>query len=99
MKILELGIAGLAVNQNIDEHLLAMRMASRMVKSTIDNNDILSLVDVNHMFHLAYAACAKNEFLVRACLEVRNQLPYGLQESKQEGSLPINPSPKRKGTP
>ncbi len=73
MRILELGVAGLAVNQNINEQLPAMRAASHLVKKTITSNDILLLVDANHLFHLAYAECAKNEFLVRACLEVRNQ--------------------------
>lgn len=73
MRILELGVAGLAVNQNINEQLAAMRAASHLVKKTITSNDILLLVDANHLFHLAYAECAKNEFLVRACLEVRNQ--------------------------
>jgi DNA-binding GntR family transcriptional regulator len=73
MRILELGVAGLAVNQNIDEQLAAMRAASHLVKKTINSNDILLLVDANHLFHLAYAECANNEFLVRACLEVRNQ--------------------------
>jgi DNA-binding GntR family transcriptional regulator len=73
MRILELGVAGLAVNQNIDGQLTAMRAASELVKETITSNDILRLVDANHLFHLAYAGCANNEFLVRACLEVRNQ--------------------------
>ncbi|MBU1565720.1 MAG: GntR family transcriptional regulator [Proteobacteria bacterium] len=73
MKILELGVANLAVNQNIDEQLTAMRSAGEQVKESIENGDILRLVDANHVFHLAYADCAKNEFLTRACLEVRNQ--------------------------
>ncbi|MDK9708939.1 MAG: GntR family transcriptional regulator [Desulforhopalus sp.] len=73
MKILELGVAGLAVNQNIDEQLVAMRRASALVQETIASNDVLHLVVANHAFHLAYAECAGNAFLTRACLEVRNQ--------------------------
>lgn len=73
MKILEIGVAGLAVNQNIDEQLAAMDVASAAVKKAINSSDILHLVDANHRFHLAYAECSKNAFLVRACLEVRNQ--------------------------
>ncbi len=73
MRLLELGVASLAVNQNIDEQLSAMRNANQLVKDTIDTGDILRLVDANHVFHLAYASCAKNTFLARACLEVRNQ--------------------------
>jgi GntR family transcriptional regulator, rspAB operon transcriptional repressor len=73
MRILEQGVAGLAVNQNIDEQLTAMRAANALVKKAIAGNDILPLVDANHLFHLAYAECARNEFLLRACLEVRNQ--------------------------
>lgn len=73
MRLLELGVAGLAVNQNIDEQLIAMRDANLVVKDTIGSGDILQLVNANHLFHLAYASCSKNSFLTRACLEVRNQ--------------------------
>jgi GntR family transcriptional regulator, rspAB operon transcriptional repressor len=72
MKILELGVAGLAFNQNIDEQLAAMGTANARVKETINSNDILGLVVANHDFHLAYAECAGNAFLTRACHEVRS---------------------------
>lgn len=73
MRVLELGVASLAVSQKIDEQLEAMRATGAEVAAAIVDNDILRLVDANHAFHLAYAECAKNEFLCRACLEVRNQ--------------------------
>ncbi len=73
MRLLELGMTGLAINQNIDEQLAIMRSAHQRVKDTMGSGDILRMVDANHVFHLAYAACAKNAFLTRACLEVRNQ--------------------------
>ena len=73
MRIYELGVASLALNQNIEEESAAMTAANELVKETMGNNDVLRLVDANHLFHLAYAACAKNEFLTRSCLEVRNQ--------------------------
>jgi DNA-binding GntR family transcriptional regulator len=73
MRILEQGVASLAVNQNIDEQLAAMTAANQLVKDAMHGSDILQLVDANHLFHRALAACAKNEFLARACLDVRNQ--------------------------
>lgn len=73
MRLLELGVVSLAVNQNIEEHLTSMRGANQLVKDTINTGDILQLVDANHVFHMVYASCAKNAFLTRACLEVRNQ--------------------------
>ena len=73
MRVLELGVASLAVGQKLDDQLAAMRRANEQVAAAIAGNDILQLVDANHTFHLAYAECAKNEFLYRACLEVRNQ--------------------------
>ncbi|MFH0784685.1 MAG: GntR family transcriptional regulator [Pseudomonadota bacterium] len=73
MRLLELGVASLAVNQNIDEQLTSMCDANQLVTNTINTGDILRLVNANHIFHLAYASCAKNTFLIRACLEVRNQ--------------------------
>jgi DNA-binding GntR family transcriptional regulator len=73
MRVLELGVATLAVGQKIDEQLVAMRVAGDEVRAAIAAGDILGLVDANHTFHVAYADCARNEFLSRACLEVRNQ--------------------------
>lgn len=73
MRVLEMGVAALAVSQKIDEQLVAMRAIGDEVAAAIAANDILGLVDANHTFHIAYAECAKNEFLSRACLEVRNQ--------------------------
>lgn len=73
MKILELGVAGLAVHQSIDRQLAAMRRTGALVGETIAAGDILGLVEANHDFHLAYAECAVNDFLLRACTDVRNQ--------------------------
>ena len=73
MRVLELGVAGLAVHQQIDRQLEAMQAANIPVQEAIAAGDILAMVEANHAFHLAYAQCAMNDFLFRACADARNQ--------------------------
>ena len=73
MRVLELGVAGLAVHQQIDRQLEAMQAANIPVQEAIAAGDILAMVEANHAFHLAYARCAMNDFLFRACADARNQ--------------------------
>ena len=73
MRVLELGVAGLAVHQQIDRQLETMAASNQPVREAIAAGDILGMVEANHAFHLAYAECAMNDFLSRACADVRNQ--------------------------
>jgi DNA-binding GntR family transcriptional regulator len=73
MKILELGVTTLAVQQNLSSQLVSLQSASDDVKTAVMAGDILALVETNHLFHLRYAQCAKNEYLLRAVTEIRNQ--------------------------
>lgn len=73
MRILEVGIAGLAVYQNITSLIGLMEAASKDVKAAMEAGDVLGLVEANHDFHMDFAQCSNNEYLIRAVSEVRNQ--------------------------
>jgi DNA-binding GntR family transcriptional regulator len=79
LKILELGLAEIAVQQRTDQHLELLRQTNLQVKEAVKRQDVLSLVEANHDFHMAYAACTDNEYLTRALHEIRaegNRLAY-----------------------
>jgi len=79
LNILELGMAEIAVQQRTDQHLESLQQANLRVKKAVERQDVLALVEANHDFHMAYAACADNEYLTRALHEIRaegNRLAY-----------------------
>ena len=73
MKILELGVADLAVKKNLT--LLVARMVSvnADVKSAIESMSVFDIVEANHRFHMLFAQCSHNEYLIRGLNHVRNQ--------------------------
>jgi DNA-binding GntR family transcriptional regulator len=73
MKILECGAAKLAVRQDITPYYSGLEKAHRRVKSAITGMKILELVEANHEFHLFFAQCSFNEYLIRWINEIRNE--------------------------
>jgi len=71
LKVLELGIADIVVQQRTDQQLEALKQANQQVTEAVAKQDILKLVEANHNFHMVYAACADNEYLTKALNEVR----------------------------
>lgn len=71
LKVLELGIAGIVIQQRTDQQLEALKQANQQVTEAVVKQDILELVEANHNFHMVYAACADNEYLTKALNEVR----------------------------
>lgn len=71
MRIFELGVAALAVKQDSEPFMKEMEDANTSVKKAIDAGDVLGLVEANHAFHIAFAGCSRNEYLVRGVEEVR----------------------------
>ncbi len=79
LKIFELGVADLAVRQDATPFLSRMMEANETIKVLEAKGDILGLVEANHDFHMNYARCFRNEYLVRGIYEVRceaNRLAY-----------------------
>lgn len=71
LKVIELGIAEIAVQQRTDQQLEALKQSNQQVTEAVAKQDILELVEANHNFHMIYAACADNEYLTKALNEVR----------------------------
>ncbi len=74
LRIVEVGAAFLAVQQDITKYLLEMRKSQKAVKKAIKENDLLGLVKANHNFHMYFAECSSNEYLIRALTEIRNEV-------------------------
>jgi GntR family transcriptional regulator, rspAB operon transcriptional repressor len=79
LKILELGIARLAVQQDVTHYLPKMKIANQAVKDAMVEMDILRLVEANSIFHNYFARCSNNEYLIQSLHKVRcetNRLAY-----------------------
>ena len=73
MKILELAVASLAVRQDATNLRSKMEASNEKVKSAVKSMDVFGLVEANHDFHMYFADCSHNEYLVRAVNEVRSE--------------------------
>ena len=79
LKILELGVARLAVRQDATPFISRMEAANQAVSTAMQGMDILELVEANGAFHAHFAACSRNLYLVEALGKVRcetNRLAY-----------------------
>jgi DNA-binding GntR family transcriptional regulator len=79
LKILELGVAGLAVRQDATPFIARMEAANQTVSTAVQGMDILELVEANSTFHAHFAACSRNLYLMEALGKVRcetNRLAY-----------------------
>ena len=74
LNILEIGVCSLALNQDVDECISQMKGAQEHVKSAIEQNNVMGLVKSNHAFHMHFARCSGNEYIVSALNEVRNEV-------------------------
>ncbi len=73
MKILELAVASLAVRQDATNLRSKMEASNEKVKLAVKSMDVFGLVEANHDFHMYFADCSHNEYLVRAVNEVRSE--------------------------
>lgn len=79
LKILELGVVSLAVQQDVTHYLSQMEIANQSLKAAMKKMNILHLVEFNRTFHSYFARCSKNEYLIQALHKVRcetNRLAY-----------------------
>ncbi len=74
LRILELGVAGLAARQQVADLLPAMEAANRAVAEAIESRDVVSLVEANAAFHERFARCARNDYLIHALHKVRCEI-------------------------
>jgi len=71
LRILESGVAELAVRHDIKPFLKMMKADNEGVKKAVKQKDMLQLVQYNSDFHLHFAACSCNEYLLKALTTVR----------------------------
>ena len=79
LKVLEAGVAELAMRQEISAMLSELEAANQAVKAAITRMEIIELVEANSRFHHVYARCSFNEYLVNCLHKVRcetNRLAY-----------------------
>lgn len=79
LRVLELGVASLAVRRDVSVLLERMTAANEDVKTAIEANDTLALVEANSRFHQLFARTSDNDYLVHALHRVRcetNRLAY-----------------------
>lgn len=71
LKILELGVASLAMQQDITPYLLNMEKANQSLKDAMTKMNILNLVEFNSAFHNYFARCSNNQYLIQSLHKVR----------------------------
>ena len=79
VRILETGVAELAVQEDNQNLLLEMEKANQTMGSSIEEMDACQMVEANSRFHHLYALCSHNDYLVNALHKVRcesNRLAY-----------------------
>lgn len=79
LKILELGVASLAVQRDVTHYLSQMEIANQSLKDVMEKMNILRLVEANSAFHSYFAHCSNNEYLIQSLHKVRcetNRLAY-----------------------
>ncbi|MBW1928596.1 MAG: GntR family transcriptional regulator [Deltaproteobacteria bacterium] len=74
LNIIETGACALAVNQDVSECLALMAEAQEGVKHAVKTNNVMGLVKANHAFHMHFARCSFNEYIINALNEVRNEV-------------------------
>ena len=79
LKILEAGVAELAVKQDTRRIIALMLNANAAVKAAIKSKNLIDLVESNNTFHHNFAQCSYNEYLIHGLEKVRcetNRLAY-----------------------
>ena len=73
MHIFEFGVVDIAIRKDCTLHIKKMAESNEWVKKTILSNKVFDLVEANHEFHMNFARCSQNEFLVRGVEDVRKE--------------------------
>jgi len=73
MKIMELGLVDMAINKDCSNFIKKMKTSNKEIENAIAINDVFDLVEANHDFHMNFARCSQNEFLIRAIQDVRSE--------------------------
>lgn len=73
MHIFEFGVVDVAMMKDCTLSIRKMRESNEAVKNAVLSNNVFDLVQANHEFHMNFAQCSQNEFLIRAVNDVRKE--------------------------
>ncbi len=73
MEIIEQGMVAVALKKDCSNYISKMESSHKEVEKAITRNDVFELVESNHEFHMNFARCSQNEFLIRAASDVRSE--------------------------
>jgi DNA-binding GntR family transcriptional regulator len=73
MHIFEFGVVDVALVKDCTNFIKRMRLSNEAVKNAVLSNNVFDLVQANHEFHMNFARCSQNEFLIRAVHDVRKE--------------------------
>jgi DNA-binding GntR family transcriptional regulator len=73
MALIEMGIVDIAVDRDCTLFLEKMEAANQEARKAVTANDVFGLVEANHEFHMHFARCSRNEFLIRAVKDIRTE--------------------------
>ena len=73
MHIFEFGVVDVAMMKDCTLSIKKMRISNEAVKNAVLSNNVFDLVQANHEFHMNFAQCSQNEFLIRAVNDVRKE--------------------------
>lgn len=73
MHIFEFGVVDIAVTKDCSPFIQQLKEANNTVKKAIRSNKVFRLVEANHDFHIKFARCSRNEFLIRGVEDVRKE--------------------------
>lgn len=79
VRVLEKGVAELAVQEDNQTLLAEMTAANKTMRTAVKEMNALLMVEANSRFHNLYALCSHNDYLVNALHKVRcesNRLAY-----------------------
>jgi DNA-binding GntR family transcriptional regulator len=79
VRVLEAGVAELAVQEDNQKYCLEMEEANESMRAAVKDMDALLMVEANSRFHHLYALCSHNDYLMNALHKVRcesNRLAY-----------------------
>ncbi len=73
MALIEMGIVDIAVERDCTLFLEKMEAANQEARKAVLADDVFGLVEANHEFHMHFARCSRNEFLIRAVKDIRTE--------------------------
>ncbi len=73
MLVFEFGVIDVAITKDSSSLIKKMVESNKAVKKAIISNKVFDLVEANHEFHIYFAECSQNEFLIRAVNDVRKE--------------------------